>query len=119
APAARQELSGAGSLRGHRRRARGRRAHGQRTSRHGAGRAHARLPGRGRVREQRRRAEATVLPSATELISEERMGDLLFEKKEGVVIVTFNRPAKKNAFTPEMVVRLAEAWTEFRDDGSL
>jgi enoyl-CoA hydratase len=47
------------------------------------------------------------------------MGDLLFEKKEGVAVVTFNRPAKKNAFTPEMVVRLAEAWTEFRDDGSL
>ncbi len=47
------------------------------------------------------------------------MGDLLFEKKEGVAVVTFNRPAKKNAFTPEIVVRLAEAWREFRDDASL
>jgi len=47
------------------------------------------------------------------------MSDLLFEKREGVAVVTFNRPAKKNAFTPEMVVRLAAAWTEFRDDDSL
>jgi enoyl-CoA hydratase len=47
------------------------------------------------------------------------MSDLLFEKKDGVAVVTFNRPAKKNAFTPEMVVRLAEAWMEFRDDDAL
>src|SRR6185295_190994 len=47
------------------------------------------------------------------------MSELLFEKKDGVAIVTFNRPTKKNAFTPEMVVRLAEAWIEFRDDDSL
>ena len=47
------------------------------------------------------------------------MGDLLFEKKDGVAVVTFNRPAKKNAFTPEMVVNLADAWTEFRDDETL
>ena len=47
------------------------------------------------------------------------MSDLLFEKKDGVALVTFNRPAKKNAFTPEMVVRLADAWKEFRDDDSL
>ena len=47
------------------------------------------------------------------------MSDLLFEKKDGVAVITFNRPAKKNAFTPEMVVRLAEGWIEFRDDDSL
>jgi enoyl-CoA hydratase len=47
------------------------------------------------------------------------MNDLLFERKDGVAVVSFNRPAKKNAFTPEMVVRLADAWIEFRDDDSL
>jgi len=47
------------------------------------------------------------------------MSDLLFEKKDGVAVITFNRPAKKNAFTPEMVVRLAEGWMEFRDDDAL
>jgi enoyl-CoA hydratase len=30
--------------------------------------------------------------------------------------VTLNRPEKKNALTPEMMVRLAEAWRDFRDD---
>ena len=47
------------------------------------------------------------------------MSELLFEKRDGVAVVTFNRPAKKNAFTPEMVVRLAESWMEFRADDSL
>ena len=47
------------------------------------------------------------------------MSDLLFEKRDGVALITFNRPAKKNALTPEMVVRLAEGWVEFRDDDSL
>jgi enoyl-CoA hydratase/carnithine racemase len=47
------------------------------------------------------------------------MPDVLFEKKGGVAVVTFNRPQKKNALTPEMVVRLAEAWTELRDDDGL
>ncbi|MBI2963101.1 MAG: enoyl-CoA hydratase/isomerase family protein [Deltaproteobacteria bacterium] len=47
------------------------------------------------------------------------MPDLLFEKRDGVALVTLNRPAKKNALTPEMFVRLAEAWTEFRTDDGL
>ena len=47
------------------------------------------------------------------------MSDLLFERRDGVAVVTFNRPAKKNALTPEMIVRLADAWAEFRDDDSL
>ncbi len=47
------------------------------------------------------------------------MSDLTFEKRDGIALVAFNRPEKKNAFTPEMVVRLAEAWGDFRDDDSL
>jgi enoyl-CoA hydratase len=47
------------------------------------------------------------------------MSDLLVEKRGTILAVTFNRPAKKNAITPEMVVRLAEAWTAFRDDDEL
>src|SRR5262245_32949934 len=47
------------------------------------------------------------------------MSDLLFEKRDRVAVVTFNRPEKKNALTPEMVVRLAQAWREFRDDDGL
>jgi enoyl-CoA hydratase len=47
------------------------------------------------------------------------MSDLQFEKLDSVALVTLNRPEKKNAFTPEMIVRLAEAWSDFRDDDSL
>jgi enoyl-CoA hydratase len=47
------------------------------------------------------------------------MSDLLFEKRDGLALLTLNRPAKKNALTPEMIVRLADAWTEFRDDSAL
>lgn len=47
------------------------------------------------------------------------MSDLLVEKRGAILIVTFNRPEKKNAVTPEMVVRLADAWTQLRDDAEL
>jgi len=46
------------------------------------------------------------------------MTELTYEKRDGIAILTFNRPDKKNALTPEMMVRLAEAWRDFRDDGS-
>ncbi|MDB4967068.1 MAG: 3-hydroxybutyryl-CoA dehydratase [Myxococcales bacterium] len=39
------------------------------------------------------------------------MADHLLVEKEGhVVTVTFNRPEARNAFSPEMMVRMAEAW---------
>ena len=47
------------------------------------------------------------------------MPDLLVERRGAILQVTFNRPAKKNAVTPEMVVGLAEAWTRLRDDADL
>jgi len=47
------------------------------------------------------------------------MSDLLFEKRDRVALVTFNRPTKKNALTPEMIVLLAQAWREFHDDDGL
>lgn len=47
------------------------------------------------------------------------MSDLLVEKRGRILTVTFNRPAKKNAITPEMVVGLADAWVRLRDDDEL
>jgi enoyl-CoA hydratase len=41
---------------------------------------------------------------------------LLVERRDGVLILTMNRVEKKNALSPEMLVRLAEAWRGFRDD---
>jgi len=44
------------------------------------------------------------------------MPDLIYEKRDGIAYLTMNRPEKRNALTPEMVIQLAEAWTDFRDD---
>lgn len=44
------------------------------------------------------------------------MEHLLFEKRGHVAYVTFNRPERHNAISPEMLVRLSDAWTEVRDD---
>jgi len=44
---------------------------------------------------------------------------LLFEVNEGIAQLTLNRPDKLNTMTPEMVVRLAEAWRAVADDGSV
>ncbi len=47
------------------------------------------------------------------------MPDLLYEKRDAVAILTFNRPERRNALSPELMVRLAEAWKDFRDDDRL
>ncbi len=47
------------------------------------------------------------------------MPDLIFEKRDGVAILTFNRPERKNAISPQMMLQLAEAWIEYRDDPAL
>jgi len=47
------------------------------------------------------------------------MSDLLYEKRDRVAVLTLNRPERRNAFSPEMMVRLAEAWRDYRDDDSL
>ncbi len=47
------------------------------------------------------------------------MPDLLFDKRDGVAWITLNRPHAKNALSPEAFCRLADAWTEFRDDPAL
>jgi enoyl-CoA hydratase len=40
---------------------------------------------------------------------------LLVERADGVLVVTMNRPEARNALSPEMLVRMAEAWRSFRD----
>ena len=41
---------------------------------------------------------------------------LLVERRDGgVLVLTLNRPAKRNALSPEMLVRMAAAFREFRD----
>ncbi len=47
------------------------------------------------------------------------MADLIYEKSDGIATITFNRPARRNAFSPESIIRLAEAWIDYRDDPDL
>lgn len=47
------------------------------------------------------------------------MPDLILEKRDGVATLTLNRPERRNAISPQMMVQLADAWTELRDDPAL
>jgi enoyl-CoA hydratase len=44
------------------------------------------------------------------------MPHVLFEKRAGIAYVTLNRPEKRNAFSPEMIVRLCDVWAEVAND---
>ncbi|NOX51953.1 MAG: crotonase/enoyl-CoA hydratase family protein [Gammaproteobacteria bacterium] len=48
------------------------------------------------------------------------MADLIYEKFDnGVVILTMNRPRRKNSLSPEMLCRLVDAWEDFDADADL
>jgi enoyl-CoA hydratase/carnithine racemase len=47
------------------------------------------------------------------------MPKLLFEKRDRIAYLTFNRPEAKNAVDPELQDLLVQAWTEVRDDDSV
>lgn len=44
---------------------------------------------------------------------------LKYEKKGRIAYITLNRPDAQNAFDPETVVEIVEAWKDFRDDNDL
>jgi len=45
---------------------------------------------------------------------------LLVERRDdGVMILTMNRPAARNALSPQMLVQMAEAWREYRESRDL
>lgn len=47
------------------------------------------------------------------------MPDLLFDVADHVATITFNRPERRNAYSPEMMCRLADAWVRCRDDDDI
>src|SRR5437588_7480685 len=47
------------------------------------------------------------------------MTDLLVERDGHVLTLTMNRPERKNAFSPEMLVMMNDAWQELEDDDEL
>ena len=49
----------------------------------------------------------------------DRSAHLLVDKRDGIAYVTLNRPEKRNAFSPEMLVRLCDAWADIAGDASV
>ena len=47
------------------------------------------------------------------------MADVLYEKRGRVAWLTFNRPQRRNTWTAESFVLLADAWRDFADDSRL
>lgn len=45
--------------------------------------------------------------------------DIIYEKADGIAKVTINRPHKRNAFTPQTVSEMIEAFSDARDDTSI
>lgn len=44
---------------------------------------------------------------------------LLYEKRDGIAYITFNRPEVRNALSPEVICRLADAWQDYAADDNL
>ena len=44
---------------------------------------------------------------------------LIYEKKGHIAHITLNRPEVRNAMSPELMVRLADAWLDYADDDNL
>lgn len=44
---------------------------------------------------------------------------LLYDVADGIATITLNRPATRNAITPEMLIRLGRAWQDVRSDPSV
>ncbi|NRA00205.1 MAG: enoyl-CoA hydratase/isomerase family protein [Myxococcales bacterium] len=47
------------------------------------------------------------------------MPDVLYEKRGAIAVVTLNRPERRNAFSPQSMCLLADAWKDFRGDDAL
>ena len=45
--------------------------------------------------------------------------EITYAKSDGIAKVTINRPHRRNAFTPDTVTELIEAFTDAREDGSV
>jgi enoyl-CoA hydratase len=44
---------------------------------------------------------------------------LLYEKRDGIAVLTMNRPAVRNALNAEMLCRLADAWQDVNEDAAV
>lgn len=45
--------------------------------------------------------------------------ELIVERDGSILILTMNRPQRRNAFSPEMLARMSDAWVELSEDPAL
>jgi enoyl-CoA hydratase len=55
----------------------------------------------------------------TPMAGDDSSPHVLLDKRDGIAFVTLNRPDKRNAFSPEMLVRLCDAWVDIAKDESI
>jgi enoyl-CoA hydratase len=55
----------------------------------------------------------------TETEDETEESHLLVDREDGILTLTMNRQAARNSLSPQMLVKLAQAWYEFRDTKDL
>ena len=60
---------------------------------------------------------AAAMPTAWTQVKD--YSDILYHKADGVAKITINRPEKRNAFRPETISQMFEAFTDSREDPSI
>ncbi|MEJ2196246.1 MAG: enoyl-CoA hydratase-related protein [Ignavibacteriaceae bacterium] len=45
--------------------------------------------------------------------------DIIYEKMDGITKITINRPKVRNAFRPETVIEMYEAFTDAREEQTI
>jgi enoyl-CoA hydratase len=68
---------------------------------------------------EERSSDVTATPITGQPPKRAPSRDLLVERDGHVLTLTLNRPERKNAFSPEMLVMMEDAWQELEDDNEL
>ncbi len=63
--------------------------------------------------------EARVITSAVDWAAARQYGDILYEKYEGVAKITINRPEVRNAFRPQTLFELKDAFADAHEDAAV
>ena len=67
----------------------------------------------------KREPGSRIIPTWVVGIGGEKFADIIYEVAEGIAKITINRPEVRNAFRPETLIELQEAFSLARDDESV
>jgi naphthoate synthase len=66
-----------------------------------------------------RTSEARVVAPAVDWVAAKQYGDILYEKCEGIAKITINRAEVRNAFRPQTLFELKEAFADAHEDAAI